>query len=270
MNENRALVVRPQLTPAVWDLILKVAPAMHKARFYNVASEEQAAAIMLTGYELGLGLAASFEFIKVILGKPGVIPRGALALIHQSPLIVDIKIDEERDTQDNPFACTVWMKRTNGFEYQVRFTMKDAERAGLVKPESGWEKWPANLLKWRAVGFCADVVAPDVLAGLKRADELGASISPEGDILEGQWEVVTPEAKVSPPVQPATPSEPIAPSEIVSPEPETEQAEVHLSLNDLVEKFGAEAILVANEGRIPGTQDELDVVAEKLKAEGDD
>jgi hypothetical protein len=68
-----------ELTPQVWQMISQMAPVMWKSRLFGVVSQEAAAAIMLKGYELGLSVTASFEFIHVIQGKPGLSPRGALA-----------------------------------------------------------------------------------------------------------------------------------------------------------------------------------------------
>jgi hypothetical protein len=182
--QTHELVVREPLTPQTWQMIEQIAPAMHAARFFGVSNEEQAAAIMLKGYELGLGLAASFDLIQVIQGRPALSPRGALALIHGSPLCAKVEIVDE------PGACTVTMERTNGFTYSLTWTMADAQQAGLVKSGGGWEKYPANMLRWRAVGFCADVVFPDVIGGMKRTDELGADLTPDGDtIVDGEWDV---------------------------------------------------------------------------------
>ena len=72
---NKSLIITNQkLTPQVWDMIERIAPAMAASRLFNVPSPEAAAAIMLKGYELGLSLTASFEFIHVIDGKPSVSP----------------------------------------------------------------------------------------------------------------------------------------------------------------------------------------------------
>jgi len=232
-------------------MIRDVAPAMHAARWFGVSNPEQAAAIMLKGHELGLGLAASFEFIKPVQGKPTLVPMGALALIQNSPLIEKVVINDLTDDKGNPIGCEVTMKRTNGFEYTTRFTIKDAERAGLVKPDSGWEKYPANMCRWRAVGFCADVVCPDVLGGLRRADELGADLTPEGDVIEGSWRVPPSQTPETEPAAEAAPT--------------IEAPTSTVSLNDLVARYGAEAIMAANGGKIPGTDDELQAVATVLE-----
>jgi len=238
--QTRALTVAPQLTPQVWEMISAIGPAMHKARLFGVSNPEQAMAIMLKGYELGLSLTASFEFVQVIQGHVGLSPRGCLALIQQSPLCTKLEIEDQQDKGGKPSACTVTMGRGE-FVYSVTVTMEDAERAGLVKPGSGWEKWPANMLRWRAVGFCADVVFPDIIGGMKRTDELGAEVTAEGDTvtIDNDW--------IPAPVQ----------------EP---QAPTFDTIEALLEQWGPEEIMSANEGKIPATSEECKAVAEKLEA----
>jgi len=222
-------------------MIKAMAPAMHASRFFGVASPEQAMAIMIKGHELGLGLASSFEFIKSIQGKPALVPMGALALIQGSPLCAGLKIEDLKDDKGAPQACRVWMKRTNGFEYTVEFSMEDAKRAGLVKPDSGWANYPANMLRWRAIGFCADVVFPDVLGGLKRADEYGADLTPRGDVIEVQFQ--------SAPIQ----SAPAGPPQV--------------TLQELLDRYGADVVLAANDGLIPATAEDATRIADLLDAE---
>jgi len=220
-----------ELTPDMWQMISAVAPTMHDARLFDTKGPEEAAAIMLKGYELGLSLSGSFEFVHVIQGKPALSPRGALALILQHPECAGVEIVDGDD------QCTVTMKRKNGFEYTISFSMDDAERAGLVKDGSGWEKYPSNMLRWRAVGYCADVVFPDVIGGMKRADEFGANVTPEGDVVEAEWI-----------------------KEVEEPEP------AGTNLEYLVDTFGADEVLRVL-GKIPETQDEIDEVFATLELE---
>lgn len=192
-TENNAIIVRQQLTPDTWRMIADIAPTMAQSRLFGVTSEQAAAAIMLKGFELGLSLTASFEFIHVIDGKPGISPRGALALIQQSPNLGKLEVKDITDAEGKPYACRVTMARKGGFSYTVEFTMADAQRAGIVKPGGGWDKYPGNMLRWRAIGYAADVVFPDVIGGMKRVDELGAAITPEGDTVEApEWHEVAP------------------------------------------------------------------------------
>ena len=130
------------------------------------------------------------------------------------------------------------MKRRNGLEHSERFTMADANRAGLVKPDSGWTKYPANMLRWRTVGYCIDVLFPDVTGGMKRADEFGAAISPDGEVIATTWTVQPQTTPVSPQTQ--------------------------ITLQQLVDAYGAEKVFAANDGKIPGTTEEVQAVAAKL------
>jgi len=213
---------------------------MHKSRLFGVATVEQAAAIMLKGFELGLGLTASFEFVHIIQDKPSLSPRGALALIIQSGECEELSIEDQTDDKGNPTACQVTMKRRNGIKYVARYTMADAKLADLVKPGGGWAKYPANMLRWRAVGYAADVVFPDIIGGMKRADELGGIISPDGDVVDTSWNVVE---------QTSTPPRP--PAEL---------------LNELIQQHGAALVLAACNNAPPTTLEGITELAEKLKA----
>jgi len=123
---TKAIVPAERLTPSTWDMIWAIAPVMYQARLFGMSSPEQAAAIMLKGYELGLGLATSFELIHVIQGKPTLSPAGALALIQASGELAEMEIHDDKDGQ-GPTGCRVRMKRANGLEYSVEFTMADAK-----------------------------------------------------------------------------------------------------------------------------------------------
>lgn len=180
MNE----LVPQNLTQSFIALAQEVAPLLCKKPIFGITDPDQAIAIMIKGHELGLGLTASFDFIKVIQGQVAVSPRGALALIWASGLLINLDIQEERDDKDIPCACTVTMVRKGNIKYTCRFTIDDAARAGLIVPGSAWIKWRANMLRWRPVGFCADIVFADKLAGLKTADQYGAAIDEAGDVIE--------------------------------------------------------------------------------------
>lgn len=232
---EKALTVRT-ITPTVWQQIQAIAPVLYQSRLFRASSPEQAMAIMLKGYELGLPLTASFELIHVVQGRPSLSPRGALAIVMRSGELDGMRIE------DQPDACTVWMRRKNGLEYQCTWTMEDAKRAGVVKPDGSWQTYPANMLRWRAIGFCLDVLFADIIGGLRRADELGAQIDEDGNVIEGEWTVSTPVS--TPPNGHAGPT---------------------VTLEQLVERYGADAVLAANGGRIPATDDEVAAVAAQLE-----
>jgi len=224
-----------ELTPGIWSMIEKMAPVMFKARLFGVQSTEQAAAIMLKGYELGLSMTASFEFIQVIQGRPGLSPRGALALLHSSPLIKDIKLNRLTDKEGKFVGYECSMTRTdNGFSFTSRFTMDMAKKAGLIKADSGWTKYEENMCMYRSIGFDADVVAPDVTAGmttLMKAPEMyGVALTEGGDVVD------------------------VAPVTVPDKTP----------LEELLAQFPAELIMSANNNKIPATPEEIEKVRKDL------
>lgn len=238
------LMANREMSMGVWHMINTVANDVYRSRLFPVSSPQQAAAIMLKGYEIGLGLMASFEFVQVVKGHVGLSPKGALALLHNSPRITKIKLVRLTDEHNKFIGYECTMARDNGFSHTEQWTLEDARTAGLLKPDSNWEKYPENMCKWRSIGFTADIVAPDVTAGMVdfmiRPEQFGIALDNEGNIIEGAAKVVETQT-----VQTVT-------------------KEPNVTLNELLDQYSAEAILQANGGTIPGTSEELERVANTL------
>jgi len=232
-----ALAIK-EMNPTTFQMISSIAPVMHAARLFGTKTPEQAMAIMIKGYELGFSLTASFENIHVIEDKPSLSPKGALAMILASPECAGITINEDAK------GCTVTMRRRNGFEYTTTFTLDDAKRADLIKPKGGWEKYPANMCRWRAVGYCADIVFPDVIGGTKRADEYGADLTADGDVIEGSWQT------------------PGGSQQQLSSSPVSQKPAMTLAM--LSATYTPSEIMAINGGKIPQTPEECSIVADKL------
>ncbi len=236
-----AVSFKHEITPGIWNVIKDMAPMMHESRLFGVSSVAQATAILVKGYECGFGFANSFDLIQVVQGKPGVSPRGALALIMQNSEITKIEIKAILDDKGKYIGHSCHMERGKKISYTSTFTLEDAKRAGLIKPDSGWEKYPENMCQWRAIGFCADVVAPDITSGMtglmKAPEQYGVALSESGDIID---------------VEPKRVNAAPAPTE--------------LTLNDLVNKYGPEKIMEVNAGMIPATQNEVNTVAKLLES----
>lgn len=240
-----ALMSTREMSMGVWHMINTVANDVYRSRLFPVSSPQQAAAIMLKGYEIGLGLMASFEFVQVVKGHVGLSPKGALALLHNSPKIASIKLTRLTDERNRFVGYECTMKRAdNGFSHTERWTLDDAVRAGLMKPDSNWEKYPENMCKWRVVGFTSDIVAPDVTAGMVdfmiRPEQFNIRVDNEGNIIESSVVVETSVKSSSDPEQPS------------------------VTLEQLLEQYTAEQILQANSGTIPGTSQELEQVTNYL------
>jgi hypothetical protein len=253
IQENRSL------TPQIWNMIKEMSPVMHQARLFGVASQEQAAAIMLKGYELGLPITASFEFINVIDGKPALSPRGALALLNSKGILDEYKLTRLTGKDGVYLGHECHMKRGK-VEFTARFTLEDAKRAQLTEGSptgngkrgyGNWEKYPENMCMWRAIGFAADVVAPDITGGLtsflKAAEQFNVEVDDAGNFQNAPTVIDQPAVKTA---------------ELPAP------LHTELTLNDLVDQYGAEKVFAAAGGIIPGNQEEVNAVAQKLAGQG--
>lgn len=55
-----------------------------------------------------------------------------------------------------------------------KFTIEDANRQGLVRPRSNWEKAPANMLRARAITNGVAMLCPEIFAGEEPSDDMPA------------------------------------------------------------------------------------------------
>ena len=126
--------------------------------------------------------------------------------------------------------------------------MDDAKKAGLVKPDSGWAKYPAQMCQWRVIGYVADVVAPDVSGGMKRADEFGGEITIEGDyqVATAEYRLVTPDVTDS------------DDRDLI-----VELGRLAQAVNDAGLDPGV--LFDWNEGQMPTTVEEIDALHERLR-----
>jgi hypothetical protein len=141
-----------------------MAPAFHQCRWYGISSEAQAIALMIKAATLGIPPASAFDFFDIVESRPALKPIGALALIHASGLI-DVHIDDSAWD-----SCTVTMRRRDtGYQHTVTYSVEDARRSGLLKPDkpnAAWSRFVKDMCRNRSVGRCAKIVGPDVLGGM--------------------------------------------------------------------------------------------------------
>lgn len=243
-------------------MIEKIGRAVYISHmFKGVTGPEAATIIMLKGYELGLGLTASFEFIVPIQGKYELIPRGALALLQNHPLVKRLEVKRVVDDTGVFLGYETTIERTNGFKHTASFMLGDAMRAGLIKPDSGWLKYPENMCLWRSVGFCADVAAPDIISGmtnlLKMPETYQVELDQSGNVIEGTMVEGGTGGMVS--------SDGNVTENVTKTIPYSNENEAQaVTLEALADKYGGEAVLVANGGKIPATQEELNKIAYEL------
>lgn len=59
-----------------------------------------------------------------------------------------------------------------GMKGIAKFTLEDAKKAGIVKPNSGWFKYPDAMLRARAVSKAMRMYAPEIITGIYTPEEV--------------------------------------------------------------------------------------------------
>lgn len=130
--------------------------------------EAKGAAAALRFYfvrELGLPPLAANE-VSMIKGHLYVGPK----LLRAQAARKGYRVIRTPDSDADAVTAVVYGK--DGVELgRTTFTMEDAKRAKLVKPNSAWETHPARMLWARAAKFAIDDYAPEVSLGLGTDDE---------------------------------------------------------------------------------------------------
>ena len=118
-------------------------------------------AVVLSGWELGLGPMQSLQSIDLIQGRPALSPEGMRALVLAKGHGFDVDATDE-------YATVHCRRREWPPEREWRaftFTLADAERAGLLGKDN-WKRYPEAMLTARATGKACRAIFADVIAGL--------------------------------------------------------------------------------------------------------
>lgn len=208
MTTNLPEVARP-LSPA--EVSWKVAQKIANTPFVPTAfrgKPESVYAAVLYGEELGLGPMQSLTQIHVIEGKPALSPEGMRGLVLKAGHRIDVK------SSANDEVILYGRRADSGSEATVRWTMKDAQLAGLAG-RGAWKTYPRAMLMARATSELCRMLFADIIAGLSYTPEEVMSIS------GGEWEPTAPTPNLGPVDQPVmdAPAQPVAevmPADIVA------------------------------------------------------
>jgi len=175
------------LSPKMQEM-MAFANEVSKSGIVPVAYAGRPAAIFAAiqyGREFGIPPMSALQNIAVINGKPtlGTDLMLALAMRHKDWGGYEIKT-----STDTVSEVIVYRKLPSGkvASYPGKFTLADAQKAGLVRPSSPWEKWRARMLQHRAVAFAVRDAFPDVLAGTYSYEEMDPDKGASDEILEAE------------------------------------------------------------------------------------
>lgn len=168
---STAIVAQHAFEPSDGDAAYEMAKRLVASRLLpkSVTTPEAAFAIIVTGRELGMTAMQSLRGIHIIEGKPVLSADTMLALALRSPHCEWFRVVES--TND---VATLETKRRSAPEpARMSFTSDDAKLAGLLGKDN-WRKYPAAMLRARAIAALARSVYPDIFMGVYEQDEIPA------------------------------------------------------------------------------------------------
>jgi hypothetical protein len=182
---TNAIVVRRELTRVDWEIAKEFGEYAARS---GIGNQFDSALKAYAAKELGLSSIAGLKGIHIIDGTPTLAPKLAWGKILQHPEFDGYVEKRLTDEQGNFFGWRITLSRKNGITQSRQFTLDDARRVEykpkkFLADKKNYREYPENVTYWRAMGFVQDVVFPDVTLGLYRADELGANITSEGDMI---------------------------------------------------------------------------------------
>lgn len=166
---NALIPYERQLDPRSLREAQALATNMHQSRMFSAYGTPQAVlSTVMVGRELGLPAMASLRSIHNIEGKHALSAALMVALVLKSGFAEYF----EPVSFDDKQATFVTKRKGARSEVTLTHTLEMAKTAGLLKPNSNWEKIPTDMLVARAQSRLCRMVYPDVCGGLYTPDEL--------------------------------------------------------------------------------------------------
>lgn len=209
------------------------------------------------GIELGFQPMQSLQCIANINGNPAVWGDGALALVMSSGLLEYIKEDDFDTIRANKKAVCIVKRKGDPEEKRITFTYQDAIDAGIFD-RGVWKTYKPRMCMMRSRGFALRDKFPDVLKGMKLAEEVM-----DYDVIDAAPTPPQPKPQGQIAVPKSTPDQTLVELVLNKDEPaaaEGNQVQDEQRPDDMVQQSSAE-----NPDAEPATTQDPAVLAEEVK-----
>ena len=147
----------PTLSPS--DVMQLASIAISSGNFPDLRNNEQAIVRIMAGRELGLQPMTALRDLYVVEGKVAMSSGLIASMVRNHP-----KYDYRITVLDNEH-CEMQFFEGEHMIGESKFSMADADQAGINRRGSGWSKYPRNMLFARALTNGARWYCPDAFDG---------------------------------------------------------------------------------------------------------
>jgi hypothetical protein len=125
------------------------------------------------GAELGFLPWQSLQSLYVVSGRVGLSGSSMVALIRRSKQCEFLDMKMEGQQFEDDYKAIVSSKRLDEpIEHVSDYSVADAKKAKLWSGKDNWEKYPKDMLTWRAVSRHARLFYADVITGFYTEEEI--------------------------------------------------------------------------------------------------
>ena len=162
-----------------------MAEAIAASGLFGMKDKNSVLALMAVAQSEGLHPATAARDFHIIQGRPALKADAMLARFQNA----GGKVDWKEYTDDK---VTGVFSHPNGGELAVTWTIEQASRIGLVKPGSGWQKFPRAMLRSRCISEGIRSVFPGSVTGFYTPEETETFTTPKelGKVDQATGEVV--------------------------------------------------------------------------------
>ena len=144
---------------------VKLAEAFAKSKLFGMTDANQVLSLMAVCEAEGIHPAKAVQEYHVIQGRPALKADAMLARFQNA----GGKVDWTEYTDER---VTGLFTHPNGGSLSVTWTLEQASRIGLVKPGSGWQKFPRAMLRSRCISEGIRSVFPGSVTGFYSPEEV--------------------------------------------------------------------------------------------------
>ena len=144
---------------------VKLAEAFAKSKLFGITDANQVLSLMAVCEAEGIHPAKAVQEYHVIQGRPALKADAMLARFQNA----GGKVDWTEYTDER---VTGLFTHPNGGSLSVTWTLEQASRIGLVKPGSGWQKFPRAMLRSRCISEGIRSVFPGSVTGFYSPEEV--------------------------------------------------------------------------------------------------
>jgi len=172
-GQGPSIGFRPANFSELWNFAQLISKTEMVPPQYRNKPGEVLAAVQL-GHEVGLPPMQSLQSIAVINGKPTLWGDGALAVVRSHPMCESMVELDPNDAMVAGYGECAIKRRDQAEPIIRRFTIQQAESAGLIKrsgSEGPWAKYRGRMLQMRARAWAMRDAIPEALKGIAIREE---------------------------------------------------------------------------------------------------